>query len=347
MNLEDLEKENLLGDGKTAFDAKQILNPPGKQTLPWIAKLLLGAGGWLTAIFLVALTMILMDKHLSSDKEVAAFVGVIYLAASILISRCNDHPFLSQLTLAIGTAGLALVVFGLWETGEPEGQISFAVTLLLCPAIYFLAKNEILKYLSIIAIFITWWIFQVANRQEMVSSIVPVISIILTALFFSGIIKTRFWRPALLGLISGVFFLLYLPQIPIRYFANSQVFDYMIVSAVISLSFGAATWNLVQPETIKVKAILIGFAAILFLIGYFGSPGIAASLGVIITARARHDATLKWFGILGLTVFVISFYYFLGTPLLSKAWLLLGTGAFLLVSAAAIHYFTENQPEKS
>ena len=349
MTLHCLENENLLEEGKTTLDAEEVLNPSGRQAIPWIAKLLLGAGGWLTAIFLGAFTAMLMsDMFGSNEEEIAAIVGLFYLATSIGITRISNHPFLTQLTLAVGTAGIALTVFGLWDLGNfSNGLISVVVTLVLCAATYFVSRNGLLKYISILAVFITWWFFQLLDREGFDSSLPLSISAILAAAFLSGLIKTSFWRPALWGLISGLFFLLYLPLFPERYIENWQNFDVASLSTIIALGFGASLWTLTRPETMREMVAVILFTIFLCLITWFGTAGIAASLGVIVLAHARKDQSLKWFGILALAVFVIAFYYFLGKPLLSKSYLLMSTGVILLSITGGIRIFTKNPPVQS
>jgi uncharacterized membrane protein len=62
------------------------------------------------------------------------------------------------------------------------------------------------------------------------------------------------------------------------------------------------------------------------------APGLLASLALIIVGYARDNRVLTSVGILHVPVFLFYFYYALDMDLLSKSWLLMGTGLILLLA---------------
>lgn len=338
MNLSDLENQNLLVEANTVSDTEKLLNQGDSDDMPWIAKLLLGAGGWLAAIFLVGFTMLIFG---TGANEMAAIVmGCLYLTASIFLSRKTDHPFVSQLTVAVGIAGLVLVNIGVWDMGSNNGLFALIATFVICIVVNFFSKNGVQKFSSVFSVYLIWWIYRLIERSGLGSSIPLIIAVITACIFLSGLIKTKAWRPAMLGTVFGLLFLLYLPLFPDRYINNWTSIDPLLLSVVIALGFGMVIWKLTGPEGSRAMIYLAAFIVLLYFISWLGNAGIAACLGIIVAAHARNDLSLKWFGILGLAVFVVAFYYFLGTPLINKSYLLLGTGAVLLIASAVIKKVT-------
>jgi uncharacterized membrane-anchored protein len=76
-------------------------------------------------------------------------------------------------------------------------------------------------------------------------------------------------------------------------------------------------------------------------VGWLGAPGVAASLTWLLMGRVLNRLALMGVGIVALLLYLARFYYELDTPLLHKAWVLGGTGIWLLLGALALAWARE------
>ena len=80
--------------------------------MPWYLRVLIGAGAWIGASFLLSaiLSLILMASG-EQMNSMAVIIGVIFIAGSIpMRRRVSASPFLTQLALVICSTGQILVI---------------------------------------------------------------------------------------------------------------------------------------------------------------------------------------------------------------------------------------------
>lgn len=349
MTLKELEENQWLAEGLSATDAANQAFSDEQRELPWIAKLLMGAGGWLAAIFLGGFTALLFFEILDfNDEKGLVVIGLVYLAGAVLLSIKADHPFLNQLTLALGISGTVMIVVGFWDEGRggKDGLHSFLATIAICPFVYWLTKNEILKFSSVLTIFIVWFLYQQEGfgRRESPNVLPAIEGVLLVLVLVSGVLKTRLWRPGLIGCIGGMFLFLFLflnPEVNNK--EDWQGVDPIWVSLVTAIGFPVVLGMLTRPQKTVAIGFLVFLAALIFGTCYFGGIGIGASIGLIAVGRARNDRMLERIGILGLGVFVIAFYYFLGESLLTKSYIMMATGVALLALSISSNYLFQSK----
>ena len=348
MKLSDLDRHELIREGATMRDVESALFPEDKFAAPWIARLLLGVGGWLTALFVSGFTGLLLFETIGSNEQgLALGVGIVYLAVSVLLSRISDHPFLSQLTLAVGTAGFALVTFGMWEAfGKRDGFYSLWALMVLCPAVYWFSKNDTQRFSSVFVIFLVWFLYKADYRSGQEYAVPLTVALCGTLILGSGMVRTSAWRPALFGMVSGLLLLLYVvlaQQTGAR--QVEPVIDSVWIAGMIAAGFPVVLGILTKPLDPRRVILMVVLGAALMAIGWFGGGGIAACVGLLLVGRARNDRALIWIAIIGLAVFIIAFYYFLGESLLTKSCLMMGTGiGLLLVPVFARILFNQTKP---
>jgi uncharacterized membrane protein len=89
--------------------------------MPWYLRVLIGAGAWIGASFLLSaiLSLILMAAG-EQMNSLAIIIGVVFIAGSIpMRRRVGTSPFLTQLALVISSTGQILIIGGIGaETHE-------------------------------------------------------------------------------------------------------------------------------------------------------------------------------------------------------------------------------------
>ena len=68
------------------------------------------------------------------------------------------------------------------------------------------------------------------------------------------------------------------------------------------------------------------------LLATFTTPGILAAIGLMVLGYARRESELTGLGILFFPVFIVIFYFEWKTSLLTKSWILAGSGCVLLAA---------------
>ncbi len=333
MNLATLSNNNLLAP---QIDPHTVLDQQAESDTPLIAKILLGIGGWLTAIFTIPLFgLIFGDILFRHDVERLAIVGIVVTALAVWVSRYRQ-TFVDQLTLAFGISGLVMISIGLWDLTDHDGLISWLALLVAVPLVYVFSKNTVLRFSSILVLSTTLILDLYDRNFSPLMGLLFHLGVLLV--LASGLLKTNFWRPALLASIFGYFGFLFihmLAHLEIGYHQQPSALESWLNIASICLGFPAIIYALTKPKSGKAIGFLVLLAAVFFGLSYFGGEGIAAAIGLLVIAKARNDRLLTGVALLALTVFVIAYYYFLGVPLLHKAYIMLGSGGALVALSIA------------
>ena len=121
---------------ETLAEASGLPLPPRPRPLPWYARALMGVGGWVAAVFLLAFLACLLGNEGAWSP-----VGASLLAVAVFVQRAAHgldwaDDLLEQASLALGLAGRGLVFAGLLDplgvsgaafvAGLVEGALLFA-----------------------------------------------------------------------------------------------------------------------------------------------------------------------------------------------------------------------------
>ncbi|MBY0377538.1 MAG: DUF4401 domain-containing protein [Gammaproteobacteria bacterium] len=90
-------------------------------------------------------------------------------------------------------------------------------------------------------------------------------------------------------------------------------------------------------QKLKTEPLLLA-SIVAVLLGIISVPGVLLSIALLILGYAQHEKPLVILGILLMPVFLFLYYYSLDVSLLQKSFILLGSGAILLMGRGYLHY---------
>jgi hypothetical protein len=103
----------------------------GEET-PWFLHVLIGAGAWLSALFLLGFMGLVGSGILASSGVAAIVVGGLLTAAAMQMRRKRGGTFIGQLCLSFSLAGQGVILMGVAQLADRHafGAIAVSATLL-------------------------------------------------------------------------------------------------------------------------------------------------------------------------------------------------------------------------
>ena len=322
-----------------------IASPPAytpEARSPWFVEAFVGFAAWLSGLLLM-LFLFLADLV---QSEVAAIVtGSVLVAIAIGLrwSPRGEHVFVNQLALALVIAGEGLVCFGLVDViHESVAYLAcalvFAGTLIGFP-------SPIHRLLATIGVGLCVGAFVHDLNEDLPLHLAAAPLFAAAVVLFdreatlegSGVAPFRL--PVAYGALLGTGLLLLFPL-----WSQGEQLGYTVATTV-GVTAVVAVWLAravvpeviagVMPEDSRLPALA---AAVVGLVGLLTlpTPGIVASLGVLLLAFHRRQALLFALGTCGLAGFLFWFYRDLDLTLWLKALVLVASGLVLLGVRAAL-----------
>ena len=326
--------------------------PPETQDVdsPWYVRAMLGAAGWVAALFLLGFVYAVIGEDLSHGGMIVAG-GVLIAAAAGLLTAGARNDFAAQLGLAGAFAGQGLAFFGLYATLREMQLGEVGVYLVLAAA-------EIVLLLAIAhPLHRTWCAFAAAGFLWFAAGRVVPFATVLLAAAMAVLWLVELERPRVHALLApaayGVTFaLLAAEAYRISVYMFLSTFDVRdapirlqgllspwIGQALMALVLVGVAWRLcrrpnLRPTREQVGAALL--AAVLIAMVSRPAPGIISAVMVIVLGFGNGNRVLAGLGVTSLLAAVFAFYYNLDTTLLVKSGLLAISGVVLLAFRAAV-----------
>ncbi len=305
---------------------------------PLLARVALVIGAWLSGIFLAYFFGLLLDDTFDTPP-VATIIGAIVVTGSLFLFRKTKQLFFEQLALAINFAGTALFLYGVVEWVSEIGMRSKELTValvavsILCPIVFLVSRNPVQQFISLCWVFVLGWINAFDDR---IATILVGVFILALALFLCSWLgrPNRFLNHSTTyaGLIAVITTLIFVSSDTSRY--NEDFLATASIGIQISMVVGLAAGLLIVFQG-KSKGRLAAIGILILFLGFItwaGAPGVAFAIGLMALAHAIGDRGIARLAPLMLTGFLIYFYYYLGVPLLTKSFWLMGLGAALLLA---------------
>lgn len=302
--------------GWIAEDAEPM--PFGAAGRPWYVSAVLGAAGWLASLFGFVFVVLTFEPDTAADFLVA---GVVMLGSGFgLYSADRDSVFFGQLALALSLAGQIALIAAVGEATS-SATLTAAFAAVLSVALVLTLPNHFAKVLSALfaciawglTIRFAWWGEDFIADPGLAVAIVPaligwfVIWVPVAVGVHVLIARESEWmasrvrwtaRPALTGMLLG-----------------------LSIGTWTSEPFGALPFGTPPGE------VAVNWLSLWPLLG------VAAALFAAVSAfRLRHHAMIG-VAIAGALLHLGQFYYLLGVTLVTKAYIMLGVGALLLLAA--------------
>jgi hypothetical protein len=301
-------------------------------------RILLGASGWLSALFF---TVFISTLFISVFSEISNIwgLGLVLCAISIWISRTPKIPlFLEQFVFACSMAGQTLITFGVLDSSD-SSQLAAAALLAL----------EIILFISIgirsqraAALFLACGALLWLLGQQTWLYALPVLSAAVIGLWLNNLRVYKgaaYLQPATVGLTLGLWVTIFIILL-----ANSTEFSWWnitqghwhthlwITAALTSIVCLGLAWQLIRRSVQHTQLRYIAlFISIFIGLVNLKMPGLAPLCLLLCIGVKQAHTRLIWLNLLALAAYFMLYYYSLNSSLLYKSILLCASGAILLI----------------
>lgn len=304
-------------------------------------KVLTVFGGLLASLFFLAFIGItgIYDSGIGSVT-----LGVLFIVVAIWICKSSDRLIIDTICISFFAAGFILFGLGLDRLGVADSLTSVACIFfaLMC---LFVTQNYILSFVSVLIMsmgFIS--LILLNNSFNFLHLYISAFSIIMTFWFIeepklltSGKVLARLYDPIRIGLIFsfiGGLILLGVKGI-VTISPNFQFWISSIVIVAASMFVISRLLKLLKLMPGR-QTILIYVLSSLLLSFTVMSPSISGSMLIVLLCFMVNYKTGFAIGLISFLYFVSQFYFDLNFTLLTKSYMLLGTGLLFLI----IYFFT-------
>ncbi len=309
---------------------------------PWYVRIMLGAAGWLAALFLLGFVAAGMVWIFESElASIITGIGIMAVAWLIL-NKINTNEFAGQFAMAISFAGQAMFIFGVfgWLGAEKDSTISWTIVAVAEVALALLMPNSIHRFWSALVAAICLYMALYSISLSFLSS-----ALILGAA--SWIWLNEFTWPSLGSVIRpiayGLLLALILMDLATGAFRplsgiNMELADRSLAEPWVGeILIGAVLcwviWTLLGRANLPIPGKLantILIASLAMVLVSFKAPGISAGVCILVLGYAHANRILTGLGMMALTLYISTYYYSLDITLLQKSQTLALTGAVVL-----------------
>jgi len=337
-----LTREQLWQRLRDAALVEGVVPPTNAPDSPWYVRLMLGAAGWIGALFLLGFVGAGL-AFVFERAPIAMVAGLVACAGAYAIFRAGRASVLAgQFALAVSLAGQVMFAFGVFGVLDRPGAAGWLVIAAFEAALALAMANSVHRVWSAFAAVAA---LSAAMSSLGVHQLVPGA----TAVAFAIVWLNEFeWsphgtiaRPIGYGLAAGLL------QVDAQILWGelgtligargaepwAHGLGRWIGAALVGLAFVYAVWRLLEREGVPPASRAGGgllAASALLMIASLPAPGVPAALLVVLLAFANGNRPLLGLGLLGLAGYLSHYYYQLQTTLLVKSVVLATTGLLLL-----------------
>lgn len=357
--LVNLEQHSLLNADQKAV----LLAEQGKLTLPWYIRTAFAFGGWIAALILLALLILLGFVSGMFDNLNAGTIIVVSLIGGAFAAFLLTRPGMGiqQIGLVWAIASSIGLYSGIILIQDSSSRLMLMQSLWFIPVLAVLIvvfHNDMYRFLAtgtlvFMSIVTTSYalIWHLAPDNQQLFFFIPILIVTVIVMLILWLIcnETKLLatinapliHPLMYGGIGGILVVclhsIQMGNIHEFYWMSDrglyleQSLSYGIPAAF--LLFTLIQWVLHRS---KLKPLWLIAAVVTSLAAYF-APGMGFGLALLLIARYQGNQWLLGVAACFLAVYTSSWYYFLGFSLLYKSLLLIGCGVLLLVLAAVLN----------
>lgn len=309
-------------------------------------RVLLGASGWLSAVFFCVFIAAFFVSFLSQADTMWG-VGVVLCGLSIWISRMAKIPlFVEQFIFACSLAGQVFIVYGVWESSNSDQLAAAALLVLeltLFASLGIRSQRATAVFLACAALL--WLLGQHAWLYAL-----PVLSAAAAWLWLN---RLRFYKgaaylqPATTGLTLALCATIFIALLAnsteltwLRLAPSNWHIQVWVAAALSSVVCVLLAWQLIQRSVQQPKlrtiALLISVGVGLINLKMLGLAPLCLLLCI---AVALAHTRLIWLNLVCLVAYLLLYYYSLNNTLLYKSILLCTSGAVLFILYAVLNRY--------
>ncbi|MCU0439139.1 MAG: DUF4401 domain-containing protein [Raineya sp.] len=323
------------------YDSKEFeesLFPENRNKYSLAIKLLAFVGAFIGAImFLIVLFILEVFKN----EATVLFIGLACLVTSLLFSRNKhiEHVMFEPIILVLGILGQFLIPWGIMDIlnlREPFWYPLFSITLIMGLVVLVVSKNIILRYFATPTIFLSvLGIIWESKQFDLVHLLIALMSILFVGMWIKEpkILSqynflADYFNPVSFGLLTAIILIF---SITVNREFSSMYFTQWWVSSVILLGlFVYVIWDTLKLLGLEKWTLAICSIVILLLSPTISSPGIVASILILVLGFRVGHSYISMIGIISMIYFMIAFYYNLNTTLLLKSIYLMASGILFI-----------------
>lgn len=315
-------------------------------TTPWYVRLMLGAAGWIGAVFFVSFLGGIFVLLFRSGAGTIVVGMTCCGGAYALFRLARDNDFVLQFGLAASLAGQLLVIVGLFNLmGEHFTASLYLLVAAFEVGLIVLIENFAHRVWSTMAAAIALSLALAdLGAYNVHGAATGLAAAVFAAIWLNEHVWIRrgaLWRPVGYGV-----------AIALLWFDGFALVGRAVASSGGAAPAGAAiaSWigaglsgavlvyavarllasHDVAPSS-RIGAAALATAGVVAVIT-IGAPGVAASLLILIVGFAVGQRVLQGIGVLALLGYLSYFYYSLHVTLLTKSAVLMGTGVVLIAA---------------
>ncbi|MBJ6759256.1 DUF4401 domain-containing protein [Myxococcaceae bacterium JPH2] len=312
---------------------------------PWFVKVLIGAGAWIAALFMVSFFVCV---GLAKNEEALCGVGFLLVVSTLFLRRTGSGPFLEQLAVALCLTGAISMEVGcaqLFEHDATKVQVVVAtVQIIICAGLLALYPDMLMRFMSTLGITSAAAVLAYEAAGAVGLAMMALVSAALMFVLFLSepkLARGRWapWlRPVSLGLVCTVAgYLLFgwgMGRVPLgldeTLWGPSEA---VLVTVGMTAMVCATSWVILVEQDVNPMGLVawsfIG-TFVLLAVMTLHTPGIITAVGILLLGFHRRDAVTLGLAVVFLLCFGSAYYYDLQLSLLAKSLALLGSGFVLL-----------------
>ena len=307
---------------------------------PWFVRAFSGFGAWLASLFLMGFLAVAV---VSSNEVVAIVLGLLLTGGAVFLRRTTQGVFLTQFILATGLCGQGMFLGGVADLSD-SGMVTTFILFVFQGVLLVVYPDVVQRFLS--AMFaggaLLFFLRLVAPGVSVELDLVLIALAIHLLFLHQGRLLGGTWKqvvtPAAFGLTVVFLTDLFLRTWFDGALANIQrVKPLGLPPGVLTLGLAAVTlysaWRVLEEtgaDTQGIVGITVLATLALTAVLTLQTPGIIATLGLLMLGFHRRSAVLLGLSVAFVLVFGAGYYYDLHLSLLAKSLALLGSGLMLL-----------------
>ncbi len=339
----DRTLEEVLGDSRSSDLEKQAETVLQEDTTPWFLQPFIFLGAIVAAVMFSAAFLVMLDAVIHVNRWNAAqlsCMGAVYLLVAVFLHRRRLNIYTNALALALSLGGHGFIMWAISQdtTRSQAFMTAFLVFLGLCAALYFLYRDGLHRYLTVVLVLI---LAKAAFSKAHLDLCLHGFALLTTCLAAWLLTRERElpnWRPLAYGCCTGLVVLL----LPLGH--RRGVFDFtrhaMTQPWISSVLMGIALlwilrWATQRPglrekpiDPIRATIVVVVTAGLAAL----STPGLLAAMFLAALGHATYHGRITLLGLLSLPIFFWKYYYNLEVGFLTKSGVLVASGLVVLLA---------------
>jgi len=339
--VEGLRAEGLLS-AEAGDEASRMLAGQAPET-PWYVRAMVGLGAWLASLLLIGFV-----AGISLATDGVTVVGLLLVAAAVVLRRQTENDFVVQSTLAASLAGQALFMFGITQLVSGDViEVACGVLVAMSIVLFVIFPDPIHRVISVLLAVGALAVLLYASEAQ---ALVPVLGPALAAALVvvnrnrAGLTaggKGHLVPPLENGLMLAGFGCLLLstvyllPELGAFSFYPRPWISTLLLGALL-LSLGRRILPTWAGDTTRTAGPVVGVLLVGIIAAAWNAPGLLLALIVLLLGVSSGNHFFAGAGLVFLAAFLALWFYGIEVSLLVKSITLAASGVVILLARSLL-----------